>query len=142
DRYVAEMVRQAELVGLAAPRVPDTWGAVEASIAERRPQLLVSPHTRDAFDVVLHPPLPWWQGAGWRAIAEGAVALLPDYALDLYGIPRRPVRWALLRPLIGAGAALVRRRGRPPPVVRDAVLRAQAAGYPSVEGSSPRIARG
>lgn len=52
------MVRQAELVGLVVQRVPAMWGAVEASIAERRPQLLVSPHTRDAFHVILHPLCP------------------------------------------------------------------------------------
>lgn len=131
DQYVAEMVRQAELVGLDARRVPATWEGVEASIHERRRHLLVSPDTRDALHVILRPPLPWWQGAGWRAIAEGAVALLPDYALELYCIPRRPVRWAVSRPLIRAGTALTRWRGRPPPVVRDADLRAKAAGYPT-----------
>ncbi|MBO0703444.1 MAG: DUF2236 domain-containing protein [Candidatus Dormibacteraeota bacterium] len=129
DRYVGEMVRQAELVGIPAAMVPATWGAMEAFIERMRPRLQVSAETRDAFDVVLHPPLPRWRRGPWRVIAEGAVALLPDYALELYGLRRRPVVWAVMRPLVHVGSALARRRGRPPLVLRDAILRARAAGY-------------
>lgn len=129
DRYVGEMVRQAGLVGIPERIVPPTWEAMEAFIEGMRPQFRVSPETRDAFDVVLHPPLPWWKRAAWRVIAEGALALLPEYARDLYGLRRHPARWAAMRPLVRIGSALARRRGRPPLVLRDAILRARAAGY-------------
>lgn len=129
DQYVGEMVRQAELVGIPEEMVPPTWGAMEAFIEGMRPQLRVSQETRDAFDVVLHPPLPRWKRAGWRVIAEGAVTLLPDYARALYGLRRHRARWAVMRPLVRVGSALAKRRGRPPLVIRDAILRARAAGY-------------
>lgn len=129
DRYVREMVRQAELAGVPADMVPATWDEMEAFIDRMRPRLRVSPETRDAYDVVLHPPLPRWRRGGWRVIAEGGVALLPGYALELYGLRARPVRWALLRLLVRAGSAVAKRRGRPPLVIRDAILRARAAGY-------------
>lgn len=129
DQYVREMVRQAELVGIPEPMVPPTWEAMEAFIERMRPQLQVSRETRDAFDVVLHPPLPRWKRAGWRVIAEGAVALLPEYARQLYGLRRRRLGWAVMRPLVRVGSAWARRRGRPPLVLRDAIVRARAAGY-------------
>lgn len=129
DQYVGEMVRQAGLVGIPEGMAPSTWGEMEAFIERMRPQLRVSQETRDAFDVVLHPPLPRWKRGGWRVIAEGAVALLPDSARDLYGLRRRRMRWAVMRPLVHLGSALARRRGRPPLVIRDAILRARSAGY-------------
>lgn len=129
DQYVGEMVRQAELVGIPAAMVPATWDAMEAFIQGMQGRLRVSPQTRDAFDVVLHPPLPRWRRGAWRVIAEGAVALLPDYARDLYDLRRHPARWSALRPLVRLGSGLARRRGRPPLVLRDAILRARAAGY-------------
>jgi uncharacterized protein (DUF2236 family) len=123
------MVRQAELVGIPAAIVPSTWDEMQTFIVRMRPQLRVSPETRDAFDVVLHPPLLRSRRGAWRVIAEGAVALLPEYARDLYGLRRHRVRWAALRPAVRLGSALARRRGRPPLVIRDAILRARAAGY-------------
>ncbi len=129
DQYVREMVRQAELVGIPQRMVPATWEELDAFVQRMRPELRVSPQTRDAFDVVLHPPLPRWRRAAWRVIAEGAVALLPEYSRELYGLRRHRLRWALMRPLVRVGSALARRRGRPPLVIRDAILRARAAGY-------------
>ncbi|MFZ0215030.1 MAG: oxygenase MpaB family protein [Candidatus Dormiibacterota bacterium] len=127
DQYVAEMVRQAELVGLAAAGVPDSWQRLEDFLRSVRPQLRVSASARDALDVVLHPPLSWWRRPLWSMVAEGGLALLPDYALELYGLRRHPVRGAILRPFVHTGSAFVRRAVRPRLVIRDALLRARAS---------------
>src|SRR5438309_2286815 len=56
------------------------------------------------------------------------VAGLPDYARELYELPRR---WSdgAIRRIVRPGALAVRRRRDPPPVIQHARERALAAGY-------------
>jgi uncharacterized protein (DUF2236 family) len=103
DRYVAEMVRFAEIVGVPAEMVP-------ASVASLRDYLSsvqlrqATPAARDAIAVVLDPPdLDDELRDLWHDLGQVAVGTLPDWARDMYGfaappaslLEREPVRQLL-----------------------------------------------
>jgi len=136
DRYVAEQVRAARLVGIE--------GAVPASVAELnryfelvRPQLRVTEAARSAVRFVLVPPMPLWVGVltparpAWVGMASLALTLLPRWARRLYGLPGLPTT--------DLGASLTARGLRTallavPPVLRDGphlrAAQARAAAAP------------
>jgi uncharacterized protein (DUF2236 family) len=124
DRYVAEMVRQAVLVGLRADQVPATEAANGRFLDSCRPDLLATSAALEAVDTVLHPPMPAWRRPLWWLVAGAAVSLLPDHALGLLGMRRAPAVEAVVRPLVRPGSALRPR----PPVLHQARRRAEAAG--------------
>jgi uncharacterized protein (DUF2236 family) len=128
DRYVAEMVRQAELVGLKADQVPASARGNGELIDSCRPMLQVTRPSLEAVDTVLHPPLAAWKRPFWYVVGQAAVSLLPDYARELYRLPRR---WSerAVRPVVRHGALAARRRLEPPAVLQHARARAEAAGY-------------
>ncbi|MDQ6743453.1 MAG: DUF2236 domain-containing protein, partial [Candidatus Dormibacteraeota bacterium] len=88
DRYVAEMISQAELVGLGAGEVPSTEAGNQAFIESCRPLMIATRHSLEALDTVLHPPLPPWRRPVWWVAGQAAISVLPDYAVELYGIRR------------------------------------------------------
>jgi uncharacterized protein (DUF2236 family) len=128
DGYVAEMVRQAELVGLRAEDVPPTWAGNQAFIDAQRPMLLTTKTSLEALDTVLNPPLPLFRRPGWWALGQCAIALLPDYAVEMYRLRRNAAAEAILRPFVSAGAKLSARALPPPPVLQEATRKARAAG--------------
>ena len=85
DRYVAEMVRFAELVGVPADQVPASVAALQEYIESVEP-LQATPAALDAISVVLDPP-----GLGedmrelWHDIGQVAVGTLPGWARSMYG---------------------------------------------------------
>jgi uncharacterized protein (DUF2236 family) len=130
DRYVTELVRQAELVGLEAGQVPPTEAGNRGFIESCRGMLVATRHSVEALETVLNPPLPPWRRPVWWAVGQAAVSLLPDYAVELYGIRRNRAAEAAVRPLVSSGSYLSRRLGKPPPVLQEARRRAAAAGLP------------
>lgn len=127
DRYVAEMVRQAELVGLEAGEVPASEAANQAFLDSCAGSLQITRTAREAVDTVLHPPLPVFLRPVWAVAGQAAISILPDNALRLYGM-RRPGRvGAAVRPLVSGGAWFAGRYLKPPPVLRQARARAEAA---------------
>jgi len=91
DRYVAEGVRIAALVGTPAELVPDSVEAMRGYFASVRPQLCVSAPAREAIDFVLRPPLTrelLAVQAPLRVFANAAVALVPSDLRRLAGIDR------------------------------------------------------
>jgi uncharacterized protein (DUF2236 family) len=128
DRYVAEMVRQAELVGLRAEDVPATWAGNFRFIESQRPMLQSTRTAMEALDTVLNPPLPLHRRPGWWALGQCAVSLLPDHAVELYGLRRNSAAESALRPLVSAGARLSARLLLPPPVLLEARRKTVAAG--------------
>ena len=82
------------------------------------------------MDTFLHPPLPAARRPWWWITTRAAIATLPDRALALYGLRRRPLVDAGIRPLVSAGSAWTRGHAQPPPVLREARERARAAGRP------------
>lgn len=130
DGYTGEMVRQAELVGLLADDVPRSWAENHRFIASCRPMLQRTRTSVEALDTVLNPPLPAHRRPGWWALGQAAISLLPDDAVGLYGIRRRPLAEAAVRPVLASGASLAARLLPPPPVLQEARRKAAAAGRP------------
>ena len=109
DRYVREMVRAAELVGLHAEDVPHTHGEVTDYL--RAQDMVASPAAKEALRFVLFPPVVWPGGrypqvpagrlfeipgrVGWAVPSAAAMAVLPESARRVYRLPR-------LRPTIPA----------------------------------------
>lgn len=93
DRYVAEQVTAAELIGVPRSDVPDSAAALAAYFEEIRPLLAVTPAARDACRLILLPPMKTWvryltpAQPAWGTLAGLAVALLPQWARRMYSLP-------------------------------------------------------
>jgi uncharacterized protein (DUF2236 family) len=90
DRYVAEMVRFAEIVGVPREDVPTTVASLReylASVELRQ----VTAAAREAIGIVLDPPdLDAETRELWRDIGQVAVGTLPDWAREMYGFEAPP----------------------------------------------------
>lgn len=90
DRYVAEMVRFAEIVGVPREDVPssvDSLRAYLASVDLRQ----ATPAARDAISIVLDPPEVQGDLRDlWRDLGQVAVGTLPDWARAMYGFAMPP----------------------------------------------------
>ncbi|MGN6088247.1 MAG: oxygenase MpaB family protein [Actinomycetales bacterium] len=108
DRYVAEQVRIAELVGLDTALVPATVAELRAAVDSYLPVLDVDAETRDVARFVLAPPMPLAvqlatpARPAWTTISAMALASLPSWARELYGLPVLP----LSEPLTGLGLSV------------------------------------
>jgi uncharacterized protein (DUF2236 family) len=130
DGYVAEMVRQAELVGLRAGEVPDSWAGNFRFIESQRPMLRQTRTAMEALDTVLNPPLPPHRRPGWWVLGQCAISLLPDHAVEMYGLHRNSAAESALRPLVAAGARLSARLLPPHPVLLAVRRQDEAEGAP------------
>jgi uncharacterized protein (DUF2236 family) len=126
DRYVSEMVRAAELVGLARDDVPRTLAQVNDYI-ESVDCLEVTPAAKEGMGYVLRPPMPLPIRPLWALPATAAVAILPPRVRRMYGLPwLGPVAPAVRLSTFGLSRA-VKLLLPPPPPVRAAYDRARAA---------------
>jgi uncharacterized protein (DUF2236 family) len=105
DRYVAEMVRFAEIVGVPAEQVPSTVRSLREyidSVALRQ----ATPAARDAIGVVVDPPdLDDELRDLWHDLAQVAVGTLPTWARQMYGFETPPAELMereSVRQLLGA----------------------------------------
>ena len=105
DRYVAEMVRFAEIVGVPRDEVPSTVAALHEYI-ESVELRQATPAARDAIAVVLDPPdLDAKLRDLWTELAQVAVGTLPDWARAMYGFEAPPsglMERESVRQLLGA----------------------------------------
>jgi uncharacterized protein (DUF2236 family) len=92
DRYTAEMVIAAELVGVPRGQVPASVAALESYLASVRPQLRCTPAAAQSMAYLLDPPGMDEEVAEiWADVREGAVASLPGWARDMYGYQVPPL---------------------------------------------------
>jgi uncharacterized protein (DUF2236 family) len=105
DRYVAEMVVAAELVGVPAAMVPSSYDELQRYIASVRPELRCTPAAGESMAYLLDPPgLDEDVAEIWQDVRDGAVAALPDWARDMYGYdapPLTPARQTEIRQALG-----------------------------------------
>jgi uncharacterized protein (DUF2236 family) len=93
DRYVAEQVTAAVLIGADEAHVPRTVAELAAYFGRVRAQLAVTPAARNASKVILLPPMPGWvqlltpARPAWSTLASLGAATLPRWARRLYGLP-------------------------------------------------------
>jgi uncharacterized protein (DUF2236 family) len=95
DRYVVEMTRLAELVGLAADAVPHSTAGLRVYFRDRT--LIVSDLAHEAKRTVLAPPLPARVRPAWAMLDVAAVAVLPRKVRNLYGLSWWPTDVGLVR---------------------------------------------
>jgi uncharacterized protein (DUF2236 family) len=108
DRYVAEMVTAAELVGVPSAMVPASVAELDSYISSVRPQLRCTPAARESMAYLLDPlgrdedtGLAKDIGEIWQDVRDGAIAALPDWARDMYGYRPPPIRPAEIRQALG-----------------------------------------
>jgi uncharacterized protein (DUF2236 family) len=93
DRYVAEQVTAATLIGVPEDDVPDSVATLERYFADQRPLLVASGPAREALRLILLPPMPAWvryltpARPAWGTLASLGVASLPRWARRLYSLP-------------------------------------------------------
>jgi uncharacterized protein (DUF2236 family) len=125
DRYLAEQVRTATLVGTDPTLVPASVADVRDYFNSIDDELRPSPYSRDAAKVVLNPPLPLplrvAQPVAWIPGAAAA-GLMPRRLRSMHGIPWVPPADAAVRV---AATALIRALGvlPDPPQIRAARAR-------------------
>ena len=136
DRYVAEMVTAAELIGIPRDLAPRSVGELKDFIEAR--DLFAGDESRAAMRFVLVPPVPLPGGripdvpggrlflvpgrAVWTTLAAATVAILPRRMRRLYGLPWVPLTpW--LRASIFGLTRTIRALFPPPPEVRWGIER-------------------
>jgi uncharacterized protein (DUF2236 family) len=110
DRFFAENVQVASLVGTPPDMVPSSLAEVRAYFASVRPSLRVSEAAGDAIRFVLQPPLSSREllplQVPMRALSSAALALVPRDLRRLAGVDRSPLidaaAIAAARPLLRA----------------------------------------
>ena len=86
DRYVAEMMVAAELVGVPRSLVPASVAELERYVASVRPGLSCTPAARQSMAYLLNPPgLDEEIAEFWQDVRDAAIAVLPEWARQMYG---------------------------------------------------------
>jgi uncharacterized protein (DUF2236 family) len=124
DRYVAEQVVAARLVGIdpAVTPVPANVAEVAAYLDAMRPQLRATAAARRTALFGFLPPMPPWVALAtpavpaWAGLTSLAFAMLPRWARRLYGAPGLPTTDAAAT---AAGRALRRSLLAVPPTLRE-----------------------
>lgn len=144
DRYYAEQVVAARLVGLA--EVPTSAAEVADYYADVRPRLRASRVAEQASARLLFAPLPRPVGLfqpAWTAAAGLGVAALPRWARKMYGLPGSRLSElgtdAALRAVRLASLRIPRER-RLGPAALDGLARAEAARTGGDAGRSGAVA--
>ena len=106
DRFVAEQVAAAELVGLERGRVPSTRAELEAYLGAV-PGLAVTEPARNFAELLLHAGMPPAMRPFWALHLIGAASLLPEQAYRDYGLPRRLPRGRVARALVAAAIGAI-----------------------------------
>jgi uncharacterized protein (DUF2236 family) len=136
DRYVAEQVRGARLVGLdpVEDEVPATVAELDEYFAAIRPTLRLTPAAIEAAHFLVSPPMGWRVRLttpavpAWLSLVALGFNLLPAWARQLYGMP--------VLPLTGLGATVSAR------ALRTALLAVPASlrDGPHVKDARIRVA--
>ena len=105
DRYVEEMMVTAELIGVPRAQVPSSVADLERYVASVRPGLRYTPAAGESMAYLLNPPgLDEEIAEFWRDVRDAAIALLPEWARQMYGYsapPLSPGRRAEIRQSLG-----------------------------------------
>jgi uncharacterized protein (DUF2236 family) len=110
DRYVAEMMAAAELLGVPRPLVPASVAELDRYVASVRPGLSCTSAAAESMAYLLDPPgLDEEIAEFWQDVRDAAIAVLPQWARQMYGYsapPLSPGRRAGIRQSLGVLDAL------------------------------------
>ncbi len=106
DRYVEEMMVAAELVGVPPHLVPASVADLDRYVASARPGLSCTPAAAESMAYLLDPPgLDEEIAEFWQDVRDAAIAVLPQWARQMYGYgtlpPLTPARRAEIRQSLG-----------------------------------------
>jgi uncharacterized protein (DUF2236 family) len=91
NRYVAEMVTAAELIGVPRRLVPSNVPGLDLYIASVRPGLRCTSAAAESMACLLDPPgLDEDTAEIWQDIRDAAIAVLPRWARQMYGYGAPP----------------------------------------------------
>jgi uncharacterized protein (DUF2236 family) len=142
DRYVAEMVKAAELIGLDPTAVPSSVAELNSYMEKQ--ELVASPAAREALWFILKPPVPWPGGRwpaipgsrlvfevparlGWAVPSGAAAAILPPRARRAYRLPNLRPSEPFFRLAMPAFFVAMRAAAGPPPGIDTLRARGLAA---------------
>jgi uncharacterized protein (DUF2236 family) len=125
DRYVAEMVRVAEMVELPPGRAPRTEGELHDYLTSVR-GLRATPAAFEGLRMVLFPPMDLRYRPLWAIPTTAAIAILPSYARRLYRIPWFPPAAVPVRTAVFALSRVLNLLTPTPPSLRAARERVAA----------------
>ena len=138
DRYVAEQVAAAQLVGVPLSMVPRSVADLDSYFEDIRPSLAATPAAIKGVRDLFLPPMPRWVQVitparpAWGILASLGMATLPPWARRMYSLPglglTDAAATAALKTLRTALVALPE-RARWSPIVR--------AGYERVAAVDP-----
>lgn len=128
NRYVAEMVSLAELVGLNREDVPASRAALRKRLASYRTALRLTPGAKAAWDLLEHPPMHLWARPIWALVFAASLALMPKGMLAMYRKRGPIVPGSILSAVAIAGTRMARLTGDPPPILAEALARAHREG--------------
>lgn len=98
DRYLAEQVTAAELIGIPRAMVPNSTASFRKYFADVKPQLCLSAEAAATIDFIVHPKLRGPAKASLdlrlaaRLFGPAAAALVPADLRRLAGLPERSAR--------------------------------------------------
>ena len=124
DRYVDEMRRAGALVGLEERDMPRSVAELDAYLTGVK-GLCVTPGAREGLRLVLSPPVSLPTRVAWVVPASAAIAILPQQARELYGLPWFEPAGPAVRLAAIALCKAMRAVLPPPPTLRDALERAR-----------------
>ncbi len=93
DRYVAEQVAAAQLIGVPLSTVPRTVAELDAYLEDIRPSLAATPAALDGVRNLFLPPMKGWVQVltparpAWVTLATLGFATLPVWARRVYSMP-------------------------------------------------------
>lgn len=120
DRYYAEAAVVAEALG--AQQVPKSVAAVEAYLQVMQPQLRCDGRTKEVLSLLMNAPAPSWQARpAMSAMLQAGVELLPEWALQAFGLEFSLLQRRVIRLRIGVIAGMLRWA-----ITRSALQRAMA----------------
>jgi uncharacterized protein (DUF2236 family) len=136
DRYYAEQLTAAELIGLDPATVPDSAAAIAEYYERTQPELALTRDAAEAAAFLFWPKMPAPLGftvarSAWIGVAGLAFALLPPWARRRYGalgLPTTALPAALATRSLRHTVDLLPTRLRRSPRVRDGLRRAADAG--------------
>jgi uncharacterized protein (DUF2236 family) len=127
DRYVAEMVRAAELIGLHAEDVPTRVADLEDYLRGMTDQLMPTEAAMDGMKFILNPPMPIVAKPLWATIGAATVAILPRDLRRMYRLPWVPIANPGIRLYMFSVTRAMNLLLPGPPQIREARARAAAA---------------